>query len=639
MKKTVKKIISVLLCLCILSGMTSIVLAAESEPQELYYSSIEEYLEDCAQTEAVADTADTSGDTATADMSQLTSFITSLKKFFAKLLNFLSDFLINDIVARCLTLIVPDADSVQDYQSFDLEEYGNFYAGNTEFIDEPQGDKVWSLGYAQHSIMPSDFGEKEYAKGAYLPYVFGSEMYTDPDGNTEELRVRVIIMNDGSGRGNVVFASVDAMGLCNDDVRKIRAALADFAEQHNIISINVTCTHIHTGIDSQGVWTDPAGVLWNNITSDEVEYGVDRTFLQAVIDGTAEAVKAAYADMKQGTLWYSSTDIDEYLHDRTAPIAYDNMLYKLEFIPLNTAATPTCIVTFGCHPESASYDWDMQDENGKTVYDRKFTPDFVWSMEMVMNAAGYNFIYIQGDVSTTTSSRGLTNDGVDTDAHDTAMRYGFEMAYIALSISMTEEERIELNERTGDKLGIAKYKDVSDDYTIWYEGLPTVEAVEVEPVLNIASKQFFCNISNKAMAAIGKSSISDNLVLKDGWGNYYTVCEVGYMEIGDALKVYMSPGETFGELLLGGDGLDGFPYKSLRETLGDNVIVMDLMNEAAGYVANDANFVMVGLQYNEANDDFDDDTWCIISFGKHAGSTFIGQFYELVESVRPGTVA
>ena len=66
--------------------------------------------------------------------------------------------------------------------------------------------------------------------------------------------------------------------------------------------------------------------------------------------------------------------------------------------------------------------------------------------------------------------------------------------------------------------------------------------------------------------------------------------------------------------------------------LYDGSLVMgNLMNAAAGYVANDANFVMVGLQYNEGEDALDSDAWCIISYGKHAGSTFIGNFYELVK--------
>lgn len=607
MKKTLRSIIAVLLCFMLLASSSGAVLAV-----------------------AAAEGGDTS---AAQELSAWDNFINTVKRFFARIINFISNLFINDIVAGGLVAVVPDGNSVAKMNDFNLDEYADFFPGMSEFLSEPAEGAVWSLGYSEHSIMPEDFGEKEYAKGAYLPYVFGNAMYKDDDGTDEELRVRVIVLNDGSGRGNVAFAAVDAMGLCNADVRLIRAALKDFAVQNNIVSLNVDCTHIHTGIDSQGVWTDPAGVLFKNITSSEAAYGVDRTFMKAIVEGTYAAVTEAFANMTAGKLFYSKTDISEYIHDRTAPIAIDENLYKLEFVPFSETAKPTIIATFGVHPESSSYDWNCKvDENGKEGYDKEFTPDFIWYMEKLMNLAGYNFIYLQGNVSTTTSSRGLSNDnGLDFNAHESAVRYGYELGYITLTLSMTEEERIAVNAATGDRLGIAQYAETREGYTKWYDGLETVAATEVEPLLNISNRQFTVQISNNAMAAIGKTGISDNYVLKDGL-KYYTVSEVGYMEIGkDTLKVYMSPGETFTELLKGGYGADNFSYSPLRETYGDNLIIMDLMNDAAGYVANDDRFVMVGLQYNEETGELEDDTWCIISYGHHAASSFIGEFTELVK--------
>ena len=130
---------------------------------------------------------------------------------FSRAVNGLSNFVINDFLGTALKLILPDSAAVADYEKFNIDEYDNFYAGTETFIDEPQGEKVWSLGYGKASVLPEDFGEKEYAKGAYIPYIFGNEMYTDEDGNKEDLMVRAIVMNDGSGRGNVVFIALDAM--------------------------------------------------------------------------------------------------------------------------------------------------------------------------------------------------------------------------------------------------------------------------------------------------------------------------------------------------------------------------------------------------------------------------------------------
>ena len=608
MKKVLKTLIICVLCLCIASP--TVAFAAE---KEVSYKSASDYVFSSRTGVELDEKA-------------------QKNILLSKIVNCVSNFFINDVLGTILNIAIPSSAAVLDYEEFDLDSYDNFYAGMDEFIDEPQGKKVWSLGYGKASVLPDDFGEKRYAKGAYIPYVYGNEMYKDEEGNYEDLMARVIVMNDGSGRGNVVFISIDAMGLANADVRLIREGLKDIAEKNNIVSINVSCTHIHTGIDSQGVWTDPIGCLVNNIISDDVKYGVPREFINSLVEGSKEAVEEALADMTTGKMYYSSIDIDEYLFDRTAPITYDTNMYKLEFIPFNNEKTPTLIATFGCHPESASFDWN-QDESDPLNFDRKFTADFIWYTEKVVNAAGYNFIFIQGNVSTVSSSRGLSGDGIDGSAHYGAIRYGYEIGYILLGMNMTESERIELNSATGDRLGVEKYKG-QEEYTVWYEGLPTVDETEVKPVLNIKMKQVFVPISNNVITLLGKTSIADNLVLKDDCHNYYTVSEVGYLEIGDSMKVYMSPGETFGELLLGGYGADGSPVPPIREYTGEDIIIMDLMNDAAGYIANESNYVMVGMQYNVESGEFDDDTWCLISFGKYTGTVLIKSFYEIYDSVR-----
>ncbi len=603
MKKTFTAIISLVLCFSLI--MPSVAFAADNETT---YASVQEYV---AQSQSDAKT----------------------KIGFSKFVNGLSNFVLNGVLGAVLKIIIPDSAAVADYEDFNIDEYGNFYAGTDTFIDEPQGDKVWSLGYGKASVLPDDFGSKKYAKGAYLPYVFGDSMYTDEDGQEEDLMARAIVMNDGSGRGNVVFIALDAMGLANADVRLIREALKDIAKDHNIVSINVSCTHIHTGIDSQGVWTDPIGCILNNIINPNVKYGVERSFIDSVVAGSKKAVENALADMTTGKLYYSEMELDGYMHDRTAPISLDKNIYKLEFVPADAEKAPTIVATFGCHPESASYDWASADPDKLLSFDKKFTADFIWYAEKVINAAGYNFIFIQGNVSTVTSSRYYSGDGIEQTAHYSAVRYGYEIGYILLGMNMDETERIALNKATGDRLGIEKYSGQTD-YTEWYDGLETVEAQEVKPVLNVKHAQFTVRIENNIIALLGKTSVADNFVLKDNWGRYYTVSEVGYLEIGDNMKVYMSPGETFGELLLGGSGADGFDYAPIREYTGEDIIIMDLMNDAAGYVANPDNYCLAGIQYNEEKDAYDSDTWCLISYGKCAANTFIGNFYGIYDSVR-----
>lgn len=606
MKRKIMAVISIALCFCIL--MPAYAFAADDQAQ---YSSVAEYV---AESEQNSDA--------------------SSKISFAKTINAISNFFINDVLGKILCKFMPDSAAVLDYEEFDLEAYGNFYKGMDAFIDEPQGEQVWSLGYGKASVLPSDFGRKMYAKGAYVPYIYGDGMYKDDDGQEEDLMARAVVMNDGSGRGNVVFISIDAMGLANADVRLIREGLKDVAEQYNIVSINVSCTHIHTGIDSQGVWTDPIGVMFNNFSSKKVKYGVDRSFIESVVSGSRAAVESALSDMTVGELYYSSLELEGYLSDRTAPIALDKNLYKLEFLPYDSAKTPTIVATVGVHPESASYDWAKVGGDTLLSIDKKFSADFIWYTEKLLNLAGYNFMFIQGNVSTVTSSRSKTRDCFDDEsAHDSVIRYGYEIGYILLGMSMTENERADLNAQLGDKLGVEQYAS-EQNYSIWYKGLKTVTAQQVKPVLNIQLKQFTVQLENNVISLLAKASIPDNLVLKDNKGNYYTVTEVGYLEIGDSVKAYLSPGETFGELLIGGDGAEGFALAPIREHTGEDIIIMDLMNDAAGYVANPANFVLAGYQYNKHSGELDSDTWCLISYGKNAATAFIGSFYEIYDSVR-----
>ena len=604
-KKKIASLIAIVLCFCLV--MPTFAFAADKEPT---YNTVAEYV---AESEQNKDAESQIG--------------------LAKFVNALSNFFLNDVLGKILCTFMPDSPAVGDYEEFDINSYENFYKGMDTFIDEPQGDAVWSLGYGKASVLPSDFSSRMYAKGAYVPYIYGNGMYKDDEGKDEDLMARAIVMNDGSGRGNVVFISVDAMGLANADVRLIREGLKELAEKYNIVSINVSCTHIHTGIDSQGVWSDPLGVMFNNFSSKNVKYGVERSFIESLVSGSKKAVEQALADMTAGELYYSKLELSGYTFDRTAPISYDRNLYKLEFLPLDTAKTPTIVATYACHPEAASYDWAKIGGEKLISIDTKFSADYIWYTEKILNQAGYNFIFIQGNVSTVSSLRDKTGDGFDMTAHETVIRFGYEIGYILLGMNMTTDERIELNYALGDKLGVEEYGS-REGYTIWYKGLKTVTAEKVEAVLNIQLKQFTVQLENNVISLLAKASIPDNLVLKDDKGNYYTVSEVGYLEFGDSVKVYMSPGETFGELLFGGDGAKGFALAPIREYTGEDIIIMDLMNDAAGYVANPENFVLAGYQYNKDKDALDSDTWCLISYGKNAATTFIGNFYEIYDSVR-----
>lgn len=540
--------------------------------------------------------------------------------FLARLVNAVSDFLINTLILGVFNAFLPTTSKVADYDSFDLDAYGNFYPGTDTFIDEARPGAQWSLGYAERSILPADFGTRPYVKGSLAPYSFTTKTLDD-------LRVRTVVLDDGSGRGKIVFCVIDAIGIANADVRKIRAAASDIAIQNNIVSINVSVSHTHNGIDSQGVWTDPAGTTINNLANaltgfTQVKSGVDATFLQTMIDRTTESIAAACGRLEPGSLYLAKKSISDYVRDRTYPNAMDDNLYRLRFVPDDSASRPTIIATFACHPETTSYS------------SKEISADFIYYMEEAVNRGGENFIFIQGNVGTVTSSRSNSDDGLALNNHEEAARFGYEMGYITLALTATARQCETLNKAWGDLLGVEQYAG-TDGYSVWYKNWQPVTETAVTPILNIRMEQFILPVDNGIFKAMGKASIANNLILKEkGTGACYSVTELGYMEIGRDLKVLISPGEIMSEILVGGPGLDGFKYDSLRSMFGENLIIFDLMNDAIGYIAADPNYVMVGMQYNPDNGAYESDSWCLFSFGKNTGSTIVERFIQLEQSVR-----
>ncbi|MBE6782574.1 MAG: hypothetical protein E7536_01020 [Ruminococcaceae bacterium] len=527
-------------------------------------------------------------------------------------LNALIDFLLDGISS-----LLPPTMKIKDPSTHSSE---NFLAGNDKFIDAPAEGAKWSIGYASASILPDDFSEGKYYKGGYDINLQLSECIDD-------LKVRLIAMDDGSGRGISILAAVDCLGLANDDVRDIRAAVIAALPGVKITSINVSATHVHSGIDTQGIYTNTFGHVFQNLFSaffgfDWLCDPVDTKLLKTIADQTAACAKLAVADMKTGTLTYSKTNIDDYVRDRTNPDIMIDYMYRLMFTP-DDGSKGTILANFGCHPETTGYGTQI------------ITADFVYYTEEVINEAGYNFIYIQGAVGTYTEDQHYSNDGLDMERADCTTRYGQEIGYILLAIGMTEEEIKASGIIDEEREALAKD---SEGYTPWYEGGIAGETKVVEPILNVKLTEYLVPVENGVYRAFGKLSLANNVMYEDKDGNIVASTEVGYMELGKDLKIVLCPGETYAELIVGGPTMEGFKYKSAYEMIADEndeILVFDLVNDALGYIMADDDFVYLRLNYDAEYDELSfGDSWGLTSIGGHAASDIYGKFYELYDSVR-----
>lgn len=502
------------------------------------------------------------------------------------------------ILLGAVNALIPSAQSrteLADYQS------EHFLAGFDTFAQQPG---QFSLGYDSRSIMPDDFGEKAYRMGGYDFNKAATQTYDD-------LRVRTIVLDDGTGRGAMAYAVLDVIGLANSDVRAIRARLSDMVSSGKLAAINVAVTHTHSAIDSQGLWgNNPLIMIPNNIAAGLLPgivspmQGVDPTFLEAIVSRTAQSIRDAYARLEEGTLYYSKTGIADYLNDKAQPYVMDDNLYRLRFVPDNKASDPTVIANFSAHPERVGL--ASGDYPGNVV-----SADFVPYIEQVVNAAGANFMFIQGPIGTRISA----NTGVVTaqglNRIEWARHYGAQLGEVIVGMDNALEET-------------------------------------VKPYLNIALTEVLVEVKNPVLKAAGKLNLANNTVLVDrAKGKTYTVTEVGYMELGDSVKILLQPGETSPELLLGGSNLtaagsvtgQAYPYAPLRQLLGEDLIVFDLVNDSIGYIIPDSDSTNLLIRYidGELTDEgsiganFNDSL--LLAFSNRVATTVTKAFLDLVESV------
>ena len=118
--------------------------------------------------------------------------------------------------------------------------------GTFDYISEPKSD-YFSVGFAKTDVMPDDMDKTTY-------YVAGYKINNPAKGALDPMTASAIWIDDQSGRGGVIFVSIDDIGLTNYDVGIIRDLLADFKKETGCRSINIMSIHNHASIDTVGFW-------------------------------------------------------------------------------------------------------------------------------------------------------------------------------------------------------------------------------------------------------------------------------------------------------------------------------------------------------------------------------------------------
>ncbi len=528
----------------------------------------------------------------------------------------------------------------------------NFYSGTSgKFKTTAKSDAKWYLGYANDSLVPDDVTNGEYYIGGYIA---PENAFTNVvEGVIDDMKVRCVALKDGATSETVLFATIDCIGITNGDIRDIRELLADFAEANNIVSINVGSTHCHSCIDTEGLWTNNlVKILTNGLNSgtnsgNELQQGTNPKYMAFLKDTVAEALKAAFYDMKAGTLTYARKDIgSNYFDNKNRPTASALMtdLHRFIFTPDDSNFRPTMMLNMAAHPDVAGLPTDSNTG-------REISGDYVYYCGELLDKAGYNFMFFNGAIAGIYMSRSVTNDNVDMPRrYQQSQRFGYEIARMALSMTLTEPQ-IAANPLLNcadevEKYGGCAVGEKDTGYTLWYKTysytektdengetyreiaslgnwVPTTESV-VAPYLNIALKRVEIPVSNDLIQAVGKLNMAnyDVLVSTNERGDivYSAFTEIGYIEIGNRFKAVMLPGEICQDLIVGGSSTSDFEASIVKDIFGQDTMCLGVMNDAIGYVVPDNDFTM-GDPVNHYHE--------LISLGQYTASSLMNGLSEL----------
>ena len=514
----------------------------------------------------------------------------------------------------------------------DIEDYEteNFYEGTENFIDAPAENAKWYLGFGKASMVPENLkdGSKEYYTGGYFTQKING-VYDDQGANA-------VALTDNSGRGTVVMVAVDGIGVCNADVRTIRAQaekkLAAMGVESDIVAINVNSTHCHTVIDTQGFGLEPLiKTVFQNLFSFlpfiEKTRSIDPEFYELMIDGASDAIVEAYTSMEPGTLYYFETEgigrserNNNYMDDKYGYIfnkrydmeGYQHVIACFKFVPDNKESAPTVFANVGGHPTTINRETKL------------LSADYPNYTEYKMNAEGINFMFIQGAQSPISVNAG----GVETKEI---------LDEIAKEI---EADPVTEDYKQAKKLGYEFARIILE---------AEENAKPVEPVLNVKMKEIVVPLEYGLMELGAVSGLLGQTVVRDksAQAGYSLITEVGYLEFGTDIVMLTVPGELIPQLVYGNvvdktqsyTGTD-WNYEYTADIIGEGktVLVMGLCNDAIGYIVPDndyAPFIADSLW----NTDMGEKLWGkpqrhyeeMLSAGSEAGSSVMSELNALAK--------
>lgn len=489
------------------------------------------------------------------------------------------------------------SDSVSDKGIPYINRYDNsgFLEGNGYFLQYPTPDAKWYAGFAKASVIPP-VQEGDYYIGGYLAFP-PNKM----NGIMNEQMVRAIAISDGSGRGIHVFAVIDCIGISGTDIRDIRKQLSDIITEKNILSVNISATHCHSGIDTDGLWGDLPKIYRHN--KKEVKKGQKAKPISGKNEGfmlylkktAAKTIRKAVENMTAGELYFAQLPIGDYVRDKRPPYVTVNDLTNIRFVPDN-GEKEISMVFMAAHPVCYG---DKQ---------REASRDFPGYMCDALEEMGFEAMFIQGAEAAVATDRGKH-----------------------IPQGLTTDE------------GLKAYGKAIAEYVSNYD---KAAYKKLAPLINVTLSEVFLPSGNEILELAAKLKIVNNTLVRvttvddenkdDKSYDLTFVTEVGFAVLGNELSIAMVPGELMPELAIGGTFPDWASYNgtkwdkpSIKEILGTEIAVAGLCNDFIGYIVpdNDYGSILAPLHYEES-----------ASAGAKTASNIISAFIRMKKNAEKITV-
>lgn len=420
--------------------------------------------------------------------------------------------------------------------------------GNEKF-SYTAGEK-WTCGFGKAAYTPNIGDGKTY-------YIAGYDSNNPAEAVLDELYARAVYLDDNRGDGGVIFCALDCVGISRKDINDIRMLALESGKLGKMKSINISATHTHAGIDTQGLWGEKI-----------FKCGKNDEFMANLKKKAAEAIVAAYESRKDGKLYMGYTETDDMQADVRTPVTYDKNLTRFRFAPDNKSGD-IYIVNFASHAELL----------GTTKLVSADFPAYLIK-EIEENVPKSNAVFFNGAIGGMISAKEIKKVYRNQiDCEEYMKGFGKQLGEIALAI---EEE------------------------------------TEIKPILNIKSKGIKVNGDNTVLILARWLKVLNNDIGRTEKRSKACIfSEVGYVELGEKdVAMFLIPGELFpelynGEFLTEADSAHHrkASYKKVLKDMADckHKFVVGLCNDELGYILAENDFLLNdALPYIEkATDDMD----------------------------------